>query len=392
MLGSGLPSNVGRAAIVGVGTTPLYRRGTSERTEFQLLLDAARAACGAAGIRTRDIDGFSTFADDGTDPGRLASALGVTTLTWSTMQWGFGGGGAGAAVVNAAMAVSAGLAQNVLVFRAIHQGRMGRFGHGGRKAARRTVTGYDYLYGAGVAPHGVLGPVHTYALRASAYLHAKPTHAQLLEDFALTCNDQAQRNPSAVRHGKSLSSEAYRSSRYIAEPLRLYDCGQETDGAVALVVCPLPRAATLAERPAVVAGWAQHGPRGSALAVENRPPEIGEGITGLAATLEAQTGVKPSSVDVIQVYDHFTSAAVTALDELGVLDVDEAGNPTLPRGIALNTSGGHLAEGYVHGLTLVAEAARQVLGQSPNQVVGCTTSLYVGPASTPFTGLVLLSA
>ena len=187
------------------------------------------------------------------------------------------------------------------------------------------------------------------------------------------------------------------------EPFHLFDCSRESDGAVALVVVPADRARDLAQRPAYLLGGAQGAPGGYAVLEENDAPYTsagfagGPGGTGVAARLWASSGLRPAEVDVVQVYENFSGPAVAALIDHGfapggpgaaeVLRLDNLVAPT--GGLPLNTSGGNLADSFVHGLGLAVEAVRQLRGDSTNQVPGAETSLFIGGPMAPMVGSVL---
>src|ERR1700731_882097 len=118
----------GRAAVVGVGESEYYKRSRSPDPEFVLCLRAILAACADAGVPPARIDGFVSYADDRNSSVRLAAALGIDELRWSTMQWGGGGGGGSGAIQQAAAAIACGFAECVVVFRALAPGEFGRFG------------------------------------------------------------------------------------------------------------------------------------------------------------------------------------------------------------------------------------------------------------------------
>ena len=118
----------GKVAIAGVGETAYYRHGKAPVSEFKLALQAILAACEDAGIDPRRIDGFASYSNDRNEPSRLAAALGLPALRFSNMNWGGGGGGGSAAMGNAAAAVACGMANCVVVFRALAQGQFQRFG------------------------------------------------------------------------------------------------------------------------------------------------------------------------------------------------------------------------------------------------------------------------
>src|SRR5437764_2366988 len=92
-------------AVVGVGETGYYKRGTSPDGEHMLTLRAVLAACDEAGVDPRDLDGFASYGHDRNDSTKLAASLGVRDLKWTTMVWGGGGGGIAAAIAAAAAAV-----------------------------------------------------------------------------------------------------------------------------------------------------------------------------------------------------------------------------------------------------------------------------------------------
>src|SRR5205814_6226156 len=113
----------GRVAIAGVGETPYYKHGRAPQSEFKLALDAMLNACADAGLEPRQLDGFASYSNDRNDPSRIAAALGLPELRFSNMQWGGGGGGGSAAIGNAGAAVAAGLADCVVVLRALSLGQ-----------------------------------------------------------------------------------------------------------------------------------------------------------------------------------------------------------------------------------------------------------------------------
>lgn len=118
----------GRVAVAGIAETRYYKHGQAPVPEFRLALEAILGACADAGLPAKAVDGFAGYSNDRTDPSRLAAALGLPRLRSTTMQWGGGGGGCAAAVANGAAAIAAGLADTVVVFRALAQGQHGRFG------------------------------------------------------------------------------------------------------------------------------------------------------------------------------------------------------------------------------------------------------------------------
>jgi acetyl-CoA acetyltransferase len=374
----------GRVAVAGIGETTYYKHGKSPDAEFKLALQAILRACEDAGISPREVDGFASYSNDRNDPSRIAAALGLPELRFSNMQWGGGGGGGAAAVGNAAAAVATGMADCVVVFRALAQGQFARFGLGGQTP---TVSGEQ----AFTFPYGMMSPGQRYAMRAMRFMHEHGIGREPLRAIAMASYHHAQANPRAVMHGRPLTEEMYDASRWIVEPFRLFDCCLENDGAAALVLVPGERARDLRQPPVYVLGVAQGSEHRNAAPVHNAPLYGTSSFTTVAPHLYAMAGVGPGDVDVVQSYENFTGGVLMSLVEHGLFRAEEAmevctlDNLLAPKGrLPLNTSGGNLAECYMHGLELQLEAVRQLRGQSTNQVPDAEVAMVcAGPMVTP---------
>ncbi|GAA4554556.1 thiolase C-terminal domain-containing protein [Pseudonocardia xishanensis] len=386
----------GKAAVVGVGESEFAKHGQSRRSEFQLCLDAILAACSDAGVSPRSIDGFVSFANDANTSSRVAAALGVDEVRWSTMQWQGGGVGGAGAVQQACAAVAVGAAECVVVYRALAQVDGRRFGRPKVGAATRRTSPLT-------APYGLLSAAQHYALIVNRFFHETGIPASTQREIALTSYFHAQQNPRAVRYGRPLDAATYDTARWVVEPFRLYDCCQESDGAAAVIVVPAERAPSLSERPAYVLGAAQgNGHRGGGIlgdVLDARNFATAE-YTTLAPRMFAEAGITAADVDVVQAYENFTGGVVMSLFEHGFVTRENAGSLlTLDNlradtgSLPLNTSGGNLAECYVHGMGLHTEAVRQLQGRSSNQVRDADVSLVIaGPMSAPASTVVYGSA
>jgi acetyl-CoA acetyltransferase len=380
----------GKVAICGIGETTYYKRGQSPDPEFVLGLKAILAAAGDAGIDPREIDGFASYSNDRNDPSRLAAALGLPELRFSNMHWGGGGGGGSAAVGNAAAAIVAGIADCVVVFRALAQGQFGRFGAG----PQRSHVAGDAAF---TIPYGLMSPAQMFAMRATRLMHAHGIKQDALRAVALASYHHAQQNPRAVMYGRPLSPEAYDESRWIVEPFHLFDCCQENDGAAALILVSAERARDLKQTPAYILGAAQGSEHRAAAGSHNQPDYATASFKTVAPRLYEMAGVGPSEVDVVQSYENFTGGVVMSMIEHGFCKPEEANdfltfeNLRAPDGVLpTNTSGGNLAECYMHGLELQVEAVRQLRGTSPNPVPDVNVSLVgSGPMVTPVSDLIL---
>ncbi len=361
----------GKVAIAGIGETRYYKHGQSPDSEFALALQAILRACADAGIDPRQVDGFASYSNDRNDPSRIAAALGLPALRFSNMQWGGGGGGGSAAVGNAAAAVAGGVADCVVVFRALAQGQFQRFGAAPPGAA---VSGEAAL----TFPYGLISPAQRFAMRVMRFMHDYGIREGAQRAIALASYQHAQANPRAVMYGRPLTAEIYDASRWIVEPFRLYDCCMENDGAAAVIVASAERARDLK--------------RG-----HNAPLYGTSSFTTVAPQLYDMAGVAPKDVQVVQSYENFTGGVLMSLVEHGFFTAEEANdflvvdNLVAPKGrLPLNTSGGNLAECYMHGLELVIEAVRQIRGESTNQVYDAELSMVIsGPMVTPVSSLIL---
>jgi len=380
----------GKVAIVGVGETAYYKHGQAPEPEIKLALQAILAACADAGIDPRAIDGFASYSNDRNDPSRLAAALGIPELRFSNMQWGGGGGGGSAAVGNAAAAITAGYADCVVVFRALAQGQFQRFG---AAPPTPTVSGEAAL----TFPYGLISPAQRFAMRVMRFMHDHEIGPGAQRAIALASYHHAQNNPRAVMHGRPLTPEAYDESRWIVEPFRLFDCCMENDGAAALILVSAERARDVRQRPAYLLGVAQGSEYRNAARGHNAPTYASSSFTTVAPHLYAMAGVTPKDVSVVQSYENFTGGVLMSLVEHDFFTAEEANeflrldNLIAPKGrLPLNTSGGNLAECYMHGLELQIEAVRQLRGQSTNQVPGARVGMVIsGPMVTPVSSMLV---
>ena len=374
----------GSAAVVGVGETPYYKRGESPDPEFKLALDAIIRACEDAGISPKDIDGFASFSNDRSDPSRLAAALGCNELRFANMQWGGGGGGGSGAVGNAAAAIATGMASCVVVFRALAQGQFGRFGQGPR---RNSIAG-EFAH---TIPYGLMSPAQMFAMKVQRFMHDHGVEQAALRAISLASYHHAQNNPRAVMYGRPLDETGYDESRWIVEPFHLYDCCQENDGAAAMVLVAGERARDFGHPPCYLLSAVSGSHYRAAAPVHNTPDYATSTFKTLAPRLYEMAQVSPGDVDVLQSYENFTGGVLMSIVEHGFCEPDAVNdffkkeNFLAPTGVLpLNTSGGNLAECYMHGLGLNIEATRQIRGQSTSQVPDAKISMVIsGPMVTP---------
>lgn len=387
-----------RAAIVGLAESEYRKWGQiTDRSEFQLALEVIVRAVEEAGLGIDEVDGFSSFSNDRNEGALVATALGIPELRYADMTWITGGGGACAAVGNAAMAIATGLARCVVVYRSICMGEFQRFG---RSLASESARPLDRELGFAL-PFGLFNATVGMALLVRRHMHLYGTTTRQLGAVAVACRKNANRNPAAVMHGRPMTLDDHARSRMIVEPFRLFDCCLETDGACALVLVAAERARDLPNRPVYVMGAAQGmGPRyGIGAWSMQYMPEADYatgGATTVARNLYAMAGVGPGDIDVAQIYDHYTGMVILALEDFGFCARGEGG-PFVESGciewpdgaLPLNTAGGSLSEAYIHGLNHVVEGVKQLRGTAVSQVRDPEVCLVASGTGIPTSAVVL---
>lgn len=350
-----------RAAITGIGYTPLSRRsGVSVEA---LAVQASIGAIRDAGLTPHDIDGVITYSGGDSVPVRsVAQALGLEASNWYVDLSG-GGSYSCAAVAHAAMAVALGLCRSVLVYRALN-GRSGRrLGRFAGEPGQRYVDGPQQFS----VPFGQLGPAHSYGMLARRHMIEYGTTTEQFGHVAVTLRANAVRNERAIMRAP-ITLEDHRDSRWIAEPFRLLDCCQETDGACALVVSQSALARDSPHAPVYVSSFALGGRGASALT----PDKVDDFTTffpaHVAPGLYRRAGIEVGDIDLAALYDAFSFLIIAQLEDFGFCKKGEGGSfvadgQIAPEGsVPVGTNGGLLSEGYVHGLNNVLEAVSQLRG------------------------------
>lgn len=296
---------------------------------------------------------------------RLTDTLGLTPRLAATVN--VGGATYAAMAIRAALAIGAGMADAVLCVGA---GGFPKVGAGGADAMARMVSHPDFEY-----PYGSFIPA-LYALAATRHMHDRGTTREALAAVAVSSRQWALRHPDALmrQHGE-LTVEDVLASRPIAEPFHLLDCSVPCEGGAAFVVARGEIARDLAEQPAHLIGFGEHHDHG---AITHAPDfaTMGAGVSAAAAF--AMAGVTPDDVDVAELYDAFTINPILLLEEAGLAAPGTGGTFFLdgcgaPGGsLPVNTYGGLLSFGHTgdaSGMSMVVEAARQVMGTAGDRQV-----------------------
>ena len=364
----------GKYAIVGVGTSRFGKlQGVST---MGFTLEASKRAIEDAGIARDALDGVLVMmpAIMGEQHGwaaRVAAYLGIEPTYSATMD--MGGATAYGSVQTAIAAIDAGYCSAVLYCFATQNWPQG---------VAMQLFGSEFQ-----VPYGDVG-----AITLMAHIKRRQQHEHGFKDehygkIAVTWREHALLNPDAQMK-KPMTLDDYLRSRWVAEPLRLFDCCPNTDGGGACIVTSLERARDLSKRPVRIVGAGQS--HSSEMIHPHGYDREHWGGKPAAALAFGMAGVKPRDIDVAQFYDAFTPRVIHDLVAYGFCRPDdvggfiEAGTLGLTGSLPSNTAGGLISEGHLSGFGHIREAVRQVRGTAgERQVDDCELCLVTGYGGAP---------
>lgn len=379
-----------KTAIVGIGETEFSRN--CGRSELQMACEAILAAVEDAGLNVEDIDGIVNYTLDSAEQWEMVRALGIPNLSFFS-KVPYGGGASCGTIAHAVAAVSAGLADYVVCVRSIRDAS-GPVTYGDFEPTRVAGDTYMGMY----HPYGLLTPVSWVAMFAQRYIHQYGVKDGDLGWISLVNRENANRNPKAMFYDRTLTMEEYLDSPINVDPLRRHDCCLSTDGAVAIIVTSAERAKHLKQKPAYISAAVQ----GTSTNGEQMTSYYREDIATLPEVeaygqkLFKMAGITPKEIDVAQFYDAFSPLIPMQLEALGFVPKGE-GVPYCEGGhrirrdgeLPINTAGGLMSEGYLHGMNLITEGVRQVRGTSTTQIEDQEYVLVTGGLGVPSSGLIL---
>ncbi len=388
------------AAVTGVGQSKVGRRLNTD--PLGLTADACLAAIDDAGLDRSQIDGLSTYPGNGVPGAPGFTGAGITEVQEMlrlNLNWFTGGPelpGQLGAVINAVLAVSAGLCRHVLCFRTVWestaQGGGRRAGIGAGGGGRFRASGFMQWN----LPYGAASAAVWIAMMARRHFHEFGTTREQMAQIALNGRKNAGRNPKAV-YRDPMTLEDYLAARMISDPFCLYDCDVPVDACTAMVISAPEAAADCRKTPLMVesVGSALHG----------RPSwDQFDDLTTMAlrdasGMLWERTDLSPQDVDVAELYDGFSFITMCWLEALGFCEKGASG-PFIEGGKAialdgplpLNTHGGQLSAGRTHGFGFLHEAATQLWGEGGDrQVAGEPRVAVAAAGGGPLGGCLLLN-
>lgn len=379
-----------KTAIAGYGATEFSKN--SGRSELQLAVEATLAALADAGIDPGDVDGMATYTIDNSSEQEVFRSIGGRDLKFFS-RIGQGGGAACAPLQQAALAISSGVAEVVVCYRAMNERSEYRFGAPLQSLPATSDNVVFAYHGA----QGLMTPAAMIALTMRRYMHETGATSDDFATYSVAARRHAATNPNAFFYRKPITREDHQASRMIADPLRLLDCCQESDGGVAVVVTSVERAKTLRQKPVLIRAAAQGSPAGTLGLTGFYRDDIvpREECAATARQLYAAARMTPKDIQVAILYDHFGPTVLPSLEGYGFCAYGEAkdfiknGNIEVGGGLPVNTHGGQLGEAYIHGMNGVAEAVRQLRGTAVNQVRNVSNILVTAGSGVPTSAAIL---
>ena len=378
-----------KIAVSGVGFSKVTR--SAEAPVAAQALQAVQAAVADSGLEMSDIDGLSTYPElpatghaevDGisiVSVNCMMAMLKLPDLSWH-MQ--VGSVNIGGAVQQAVNALLAGVCKYVVVWRAMHNPE-GTY----QNLPGAHATGAAQFTG----PYGFGGPGQGMAVAYTRWLEKNNQNREKMATLAVTQRRHTQNNPDAYFYGTALTREDYLSSRMVAHPFCLFDCDIPVQGAAAIVLTTADRAKDLKPAPAYIAGYGQRLHFEVAGRIGSLSSYMEGGSSSSKLTWE-RSGFTPKDVDVAQIYDGFSASVIYGLESYGfckegeALDFIQDGRMELDGELPMNTFGGSLGTGRIHGLWHIIEGALQASGRAgPRQVKYANVS-FVGASAPIVTG------
>jgi len=381
-----------KVIVSGVGQSQVGRRLMVD--PLSLTIDACMQAVADAGLSLDEIDGLCTYpgtAAGGLSEGGIMPVEETLQIRPTWVNGGSGVPGQNGSIIAAMLAVASGLCRHVLCFRTVWQSSFSALQRSGewREGSGRATGMQEWS-----APFGAMSAANWIGCHASQYLHRYGVGREVLGWIAITARKNAAANPEAV-YRDPITMDDYLSARIVSTPFGLYDCDVPCDGAVAVVVSAADTAPDRPNQPIYVEAvgtqimermsWTQG-------TLSHMPQALGP-----AAHLWSRTSLRPEDVDVAELYDGFTFNALSWLEGLGFCEfggaqdfIDEGRGIGIDGRLPLNTHGGQLSAGRLHGYGFFREAVLQLRGEAPgNQVANPKVAVVSAGGGVP-SGTILL--
>jgi acetyl-CoA acetyltransferase len=357
--------------IVGVGETPYSRH--SGRSTRSLGAEAVRNAMSDAGLDPWDVNGMLSYhGNDSTSSLALSQDLGIRLDFYMDCS---GGGSSTEALIGLACgAIETGMCHTVAIYRSMNGYSEARMG--GSPAAGRPAAGA--ITGAGLesALYGHFSPAQMFQFAFARHMYQYGTTNEQLARVKVVHSRHASNNPKAF-YKRRVTVEDVLNSRWIVKPAcHLLDCCVETDNATCLIVTSADRARHLRQRPAYIMAMSGRTLKPFAASTYQLDPITRQAGYYAERIVFRNAGVEPADIQLTGCYDAFTFTPIFLFEGYGFCEAGEGGHYFESDVVELggkrptNTSGGHLCEGYTHGMNMVIENVRQLRHQADDSCPG----------------------
>lgn len=379
----------GKIAIAGIGFSPIERRTRTPLGSFALT--AAQNAVEDCGLTLSDIDGLATYPQapflnavnrNGEDVITVKFFLGQPRLRKVTWYSQAGEGLIVTAVRDAVDALIAGACKYALIWRAMY---VPPDAYG--ETTMKTAVGDGQF----TAPYGCVSPIQWHAFVYRRYMETFGATRDAMAALVLNSRNNANHNEHAIFADRALTREEYMSARMIADPLCLFDCDIPVTACVAAVITTAKRARDLRRPPAYVAAVGQQTANSGELIYYTLHDYIRTGRP-LADRLWDDSGYGPGEMAAAELYDGFAPSTLYWLEAAGFCKRGEAhafiqdGRIALDGELPVNTFGGSLSQGRLHGMGHIAEAVLQITGRAGSRQLTEPGAIVVFDGSPMLTG------
>jgi acetyl-CoA acetyltransferase len=357
--------------IAGVGETAYSRR--SGRSTRSLGAEAVRKAILDAGLDADDVNGMLCYhTGDSTSSMALAQDLGVRLDFYMDCS---GGGSSTEALVGLACgAIEAGMCHTIAIYRSMNGYSEARMG--GTPAASRPASNVIAGGALDTVPYGLISPAQMFQFTFARHMYEYGTTCEQLAQVKVVHSNHASNNPKAY-YKTRVTVDDVLSSRWIAKPAcHLMDCCVETDNATCIIVTAADRARHLRQRPVYIMSVAGRVNKPFSLSNYQCDPITRQAGYYAERIIFRNAGVEPEDIQLTGCYDAFTFTPLLLFEGYGFCKVGEGGDYVSSGIMELgnkrpnNTSGGHLCEGYTHGMNMVIENVRQLRHQADDSCPG----------------------
>lgn len=379
-----------KTAVVGMGVYKFSK--DSGMTETDMACRSVRSALDDAGLTPDAIDGTVIYAEEDYDEIDITRAMGIGNLTYyGDVRWD--GGASCSMLLRAAMAVASGSANYVVAVKSVNDSSLKRVKKDWGEL-RSWPAAQETFYN----PYGLTSDDGKVGMNVRRYIHEHNINSDSFGWVTQVLRENGAKNPNSMFYENPVTHKDYLASKIKVDPFRELDYSCAVDGSIAFIVTTAEKAKRLKQQPAYISAGAQSMPKGTQLKTSYYRPNITDlpGTENVAKTLFEKSGLTHKDIDILQVEDEFAPLVPMQLEALGFCErgkgtafIDGGEKISIDGELPINTSGGAIGEGNLHGMNHIAEAVQQIRGTSTSQVKDVENILIATGVFGPTSGLIL---